>query len=246
MHVFADITESDIILSMPRKRPPNRLDQIADSATEVFIQQGFGQARIAEIAARSRVGPGTIYLYADSKDALYDLALRRSLEDPTLWELTLPHPAPDPGAVADAAWRCIQNAAHFPRLWLAADSSAPPAGISAEVDNILGELYGWLHRYRRAIKLIERSARDWPDVAQVFYRRFWRGGVRRVADYLGRRMEEGVLPRRTDPTAAAHMVAEVLTWAAVHRYWADGVSVSEDDVTMTIQPMLRSALMGSA
>ena len=231
---------------MPRKRPPNRIDQIADAATEVFIQQGFIRAPIAAIAAKARVGSGTIYLYAESKEALFDLALRRSLEDPLVWDLRLPHPTPAPGMVAEQAWRCLQNAAHFPRLWLAADSSAPPdPEVGEEVTGVLTELYAWLHRYRRAIKLLESSATDWPDVGQVFHRRFWRGGIRRVADYLGRRMREGAIPRRNDELAAAHLVVETLTWMAVHRHWTEEGSAprEEEVVTSTVLPMLRAAIL---
>ncbi|HEV8150597.1 MAG TPA: helix-turn-helix domain-containing protein [Gemmatimonadales bacterium] len=231
---------------MPRTRPHNRLDIISDAATAVFIRNGFAAAGVAEIAREARVGPGTIYLYAASKDALFDLALRRALEDPTVWTMVLPHPAPLPGAVADAAWRCLQNAAHFPQLWLAAESPSPPlADLRREVEGIIGELYGWLHRYRRAIKLVERCAGEWPDVAQVFHRRFWRGGIRRVADYLGRRMQEGRLPRRSDPNAAAHLLVESLAWMAVHRHWSsEGAALAEASAAETAQHMLLDAVLG--
>jgi AcrR family transcriptional regulator len=229
---------------MPRKRPQNRLDTIADAATETFISKGFAAAGIAQIALSAKVGPGTLYLYAESKDALFDLALRRALEDPTVWTIDLPHASPAPGQVADAAWRCIQAAAHFPQLWLAADS-APPADLREEVEGIIGELYTWLHRYRRAIKLAERCAGDWPDVAQVFHRRFWRGGIRRVADYLGRRMGEGVLPARRDASSAAHLLVEALAWMAVHRHWSsEGAELAETTSAETAQSMMLDAIMG--
>jgi AcrR family transcriptional regulator len=203
---------------MARTRAPNRIDHIADAATEVFILQGYTQAKIAQIAERARVGPGTIYLYAAGKEALFDLALRRALEDPTVWTLTLPHPTPAPGAVSDALWRCLQNAAHFPQLWLAAESH-PPTDRVAEVEGIIRELYRWLHRYRRAIELVGKTGGDWPALSQIFHKRFWRGGVRRLADYLQRRGREGILPARSDYLAAAHLVIESLTWMAVHREW---------------------------
>ena len=212
---------------MPRKRPHDRLDRIADAATEVFIQHGFDGAKISQVAVRAGVGPGTIYLYAASKEGLFDLALRRALEDPTVWSLALPHPTPAPGAVADALWRCLQNAAHFPQLWLAAESP-PPDDVAREVEGIVRELYTWLHRYRRPIQLVVRCAPDWPDLAQLFYRRFWRGGVRRLAEYLRRRIKEGRLPARGDPLAAAHFVVESLAWMAVHREWApDGAEIRD-------------------
>jgi len=229
---------------MPRTRPHDRIDKIADAATETFILNGYALAKITQIAERARVGPGTIYLYASSKEALYDLALRRALQDPTVWSLTLPHPTPEPGAVADAAWRCLQNAAQFPQLWLALES-APPRDVAAEVRGILLELYQWLHRYRRAIELVGQTAGDRPDVAQVFYRRFWRGGIRRVADYLGRRVSEGELPARGPALASAHLVVESLTWMAVHREWApDGAVVSEKSAEETVVAMLVPAICG--
>jgi len=229
---------------MPRKRPHDRLDTIADSATEVFIRHGFAAAGVAQIAREAKVGPGTIYLYAASKDALFDLAVRRAFEDPTVWTMILPHPIPLPGEVAGAVWRCLQNAAHFPQLWLATESS-PPQDIAGEAGGIIAELYAWLHRYRRGIKLVDRCAGEWPGVAQVFQRRFWRGGVRRVADYLKRRMQEGVLPPRADPVAEAHLLIQSLAWMAVHRHWAsEGAELAEETSAHTAQQVLLAGLLG--
>jgi AcrR family transcriptional regulator len=229
---------------MPRVKAANRIDHIADAATEVFILHGYSTAKIAQIAERARVGPGTIYLYADGKEALFDLAIRRAMEDPSVWTMVFPHPAPEPGAVADALWRCLQNASHFPQLWLATESP-PPESIVAEVEGILRELYRWLHRYRRAIKLVERCRGEWPDVSQVFFRRFWRGGIRRLADYLQRRTKEGMLPARPDHLAAAHLIVESLTWMAVHREWAsDGAMIPSSTAEETAVRILVPGVCG--
>ncbi|MGH7562351.1 MAG: TetR/AcrR family transcriptional regulator, partial [Gemmatimonadales bacterium] len=65
---------------MPRKRLLSRIDDIADAGTDVFARRGFAPARIGEIAQIARVGLGTVYLYAEGKEALFDLALRRAFE----------------------------------------------------------------------------------------------------------------------------------------------------------------------
>src|ERR1043166_3215532 len=238
------MTGSVIIPTMPRRRPHDRLDRIADSATEVFIQHGFDGAKVSQVARLAQISPGTVYLYAESKEALFDLALRRALEDPTVWSLSLPHHTPAPGAVADALWRCLQNAAAFPQLWRAAGSAAP-VSVTREVEGIVGEIYAWLHRYRRAIQLVDNCAGDWPQVARLFYRRFWRGGARRLADYLRRRIGEGKLPARGDPLAAARFVIESLAWMAVHREWAlDGAEIHDAQAEATAIALLVPAIVG--
>ncbi|NOT07858.1 MAG: TetR/AcrR family transcriptional regulator [Gemmatimonadales bacterium] len=227
---------------MPRKRQPDRIDKIADAATATFIRDGFALAKVSQIAHAAGVGPGTLYLYAEGKEALFDLALRRAFEDPTLWDLKLPHPSPLPGALADHLWRCLQNAAHFPLLWLGTESP-PPEDPAIEVEGILRELYSWLFRYRRGIQLLGRCAGDWPEAGQVFHRRFWRGGVRRIGDYLVRRMSEGAIPARGDGLASAHFVVESVAWMAVHREWsADGADISGDLALRTTLELLVPAL----
>jgi AcrR family transcriptional regulator len=179
-----------------------------------------------------------VYLYAESKEALFDLAVRRSWEDPLIWGIPLPHRSPERGEIADHLWRCLQNAAQFPRLWLAIDSPVPtPREVRAEMEGILHELADWLHRYRKAIMLIERSASDWPDLAQVFTRRFWRGGVHRIADYLGRRAGGA------NSVVLAHVTVETLRWAMVHRHWSeDSAGLPAEPVKSIVDAMLLHAL----
>ncbi len=230
---------------MPRRRPPTRLDGIADAATAIFIRSGFASARVAEVAREAGIGPGTVYLYAEGKDALFDLALRRGFEDPTLFRLRLPHRVPSREETADHLWRCLRNAAHFPLLWVAAESPPPPgAQVIAEVRGIVDELYRWLFRYRKGIELVNRCGTDWPEVARVFHRRFWRGGVRRVGDYLTRRAGEGALASGVDGRAAAPLVVEALAWIAVHRFWApDPAPLDDETAAATAGILLTRALV---
>jgi AcrR family transcriptional regulator len=53
-----------------------RLRAILDAALEEFFEQGFAAARLDSIAERAGVGKGTVYLYFDSKEALFEEAAR--------------------------------------------------------------------------------------------------------------------------------------------------------------------------
>jgi AcrR family transcriptional regulator len=54
-----------------------RMNDILAAALEEFFQQGFAAARLDAIAERAGIGKGTIYLYFDSKEALFEEAVLR-------------------------------------------------------------------------------------------------------------------------------------------------------------------------
>jgi AcrR family transcriptional regulator len=55
---------------MPRPLDPNRRNDILCAARAVFLEHGYAGARMAEIAARTGVATGTLYLSFPSKEAL--------------------------------------------------------------------------------------------------------------------------------------------------------------------------------
>jgi AcrR family transcriptional regulator len=55
---------------MPRKQDSTRRDTIIKAARNVFLRDGFDEAKMADIAAEAGVAPGTLYLYFPSKEKL--------------------------------------------------------------------------------------------------------------------------------------------------------------------------------
>src|SRR4029453_15836008 len=46
--------------------------QIMEGAREVFLSQGFDAASMGELARKARVSKGTLYVYFDSKERLFE------------------------------------------------------------------------------------------------------------------------------------------------------------------------------
>ena len=55
---------------------------IRAAALEVFIEKGFAEARLDDVAARAGVAKGTIYLYFASKEALFEALVRAAVSGP--------------------------------------------------------------------------------------------------------------------------------------------------------------------
>jgi AcrR family transcriptional regulator len=64
-----------------------RQSEIITAASKVFAEKGYMAATVDEIAARAALAKGTLYLYFDSKEQVYNAVLANDLE--TLRRLTL-------------------------------------------------------------------------------------------------------------------------------------------------------------
>jgi AcrR family transcriptional regulator len=53
---------------MARPADPQRRADILRAAREVFLERGFSEARLSDIAQRAGIVPSTLYLYFDSKE----------------------------------------------------------------------------------------------------------------------------------------------------------------------------------
>jgi AcrR family transcriptional regulator len=211
---------------MARTRSPQRVEDIAEAAMQVFLEQGYQRARMSEIARRAGVSPGLLYSYAASKEALFSLALQRELGLDTR-ELELPVPDLDPAEMAAMVRRALREVGSIPTLDAAANI-ARPSDAAAELAAIVGEHYDRIDRYRRVIKLVERSALDRPELADQYYARGRRPFVRRLGAYIEQRVATGDFAPVPDPDVAARYVIEVVAWFANHRHGDRGGNAIDD------------------
>jgi AcrR family transcriptional regulator len=55
---------------------------ILDAALAIFVEQGFASARLDDVAERAGVAKGTLYLYFESKQALFEALVRTGIAAP--------------------------------------------------------------------------------------------------------------------------------------------------------------------
>ncbi len=224
---------------MARSIPPDRFQQLVDCATQVFIERGYAHTQMADVAAAMGVAKGTLYLYVESKEALFDLVVRsadaeRSLTTPR----TLPLRTPRPGATLQHVRQRVATQTPLPAL-LAALGRKRVTDPRAELTAIVRELYHTLSTNRRAIKLMDRSAQFHPELAAVWFTGARGALMEALATYLGSRIKLKMFRAVPDTAVAARVILEtVVTWA-VHRHWdpspqAIDEQVAEDTVVQFI------------
>src|SRR6266702_1539763 len=62
-----------------KRRKDARPGEIVAAALEVFGERGFAATKLADVARRAGVTQGTVYLYFDSKEALFKAVVRETI-----------------------------------------------------------------------------------------------------------------------------------------------------------------------
>jgi AcrR family transcriptional regulator len=217
---------------------------LVDVATGVFIGQGYRHTRMEDVAEALGVAKGTLYLYVENKEALFDLVCRsadQQFESPK----ELPVKSPPPGSTVRYIAERLAAGQVMPALAEALDGRKRDA--EEELAGIVGDIYDALARNRVGIKLLDRSARDLPDLW-----RLWFGGARTflvdaLIHYLSARVQSGDLRALIDASIAARFVVETCAFWAVHRHWDVGrPEVPEDTIRASVIDLVKEALINPA
>jgi len=215
------------------RRParPDRLAALIDAATRVFISQGYRRTQMADVAQALGVAKGTLYLYVESKEALFDLVVRHTSGQVDVDAVvpTLPLPTPPAGATLAEVKRRLTERDMIPALGAALEGPARGA-VRSELEGILRELFAVLFANRLAIKLVDRCATDHPELAALW---FMEGRVRqldRLVHYLGTPSRRPALRSFPDDRVAARIAIETITFWAVHRHWDPAPQPIDDQV----------------
>jgi AcrR family transcriptional regulator len=208
---------------VPAKRSAHeRFPEVINAAVRVFARDGYRSAHMSDVAREVGLSEAALYRYVDSKEGLFVLAI---------WHALLLEPLPgedDPDGEfpltalsLDEMIRQVHEfvAAEVPFGTLAvALRTADPGDPRAELQQIMRELFTLEEQTARAADMIERSARELPELADLLNTGLRRPVLDALTQYLDSRAKAGALRVTPDTAATARLVLETLTWFARHRH----------------------------
>jgi len=202
---------------VPPRRTPERLLAIVDAATAVFAQTGFAATQMLDVAAAAGVSVGTLYNYIEGKGALLLLCAERPFADITQGR-DLPVPTPDRADLIARLDKTLTEHVRVDALERALSAGVERGAIDPQLRAIVGELFDLIATTRVAADAMERSAREAPDLGELFYRRVRLRLLDQLVDYCHQIDGIRPLPDPVTPELAARFVLETVTWWARHRH----------------------------
>ncbi|QLQ24015.1 MAG: TetR/AcrR family transcriptional regulator [Dechloromonas sp.] len=163
-----------------RRRKEARPSELTAAALALFVEKGFAATRLEEIAIRAGVSKGTLYLYFDSKDALFKAVIQEGIV-PVVAEGEAIAARHD-GSAVELLERLLEN-------WWSRIGETEYAGIP---------------------KLMIAEARNFPDVARFYYENVIRRGRALIGAALERGMASGEFRRLEVETTIEVVIAPIL------------------------------------
>jgi AcrR family transcriptional regulator len=211
-----------------------RFPEVIAAAVRVFTQEGYRAARMRDVARAAGLSEAALYRYVESKEGLFVLAIRHALlleampaEDPDGTDaddgldgpeaVRFPLKPPPLAEMISQAREFVAAEVPFGSLAAALDGPVP-ADPAAELETVMRELFTLESQTREAADMIERSARELPELADLLNSGLRRPVLAAMTNYLARRASTGTLRATPDTPATARLVLETLTWFARHRY----------------------------
>ena len=208
-----------------------RFPEVIAAAVRVFARDGYRSARMSDVAREVGLSEAALYRYVDGKEGLFVLAIRHALlleplpgqDDPGG---EFPLTAPSLAEMICQAREFVAAEVPFGALAeaLRPDDPADPADVgdpgdpAGELQLIIRELFTLEEQTARAADMIERSARELPELADLLNTGLRRPVLDALTRYLDHRAKVGKLRQTPDTAATARLVLETLTWFARHRH----------------------------
>jgi AcrR family transcriptional regulator len=194
-----------------------RLKELIRCATEVFCNYGYKQTQMTDIAKAMGIAAGTLYLYVESKEALFDFAIRYGIENGIEQPLpSFPIPTPKAGSTIAYLKKLLSQQVQWPKLTDAL-TKKEVEDPRAELLDIIQELYAFMLGKRWGLFLIARSAVDFPELTEIFITKLRKKLLKDLTNYIQMRVNKGQFLPLTNANISAIFLTESIVWAVIHR-----------------------------
>jgi AcrR family transcriptional regulator len=215
---------------VPRSIPAGRFAQLIAAATKTFVARGYRLTQMADVAETLGVAKGTLYGYVESKEALFDAAVRfadghGAAPQPS----DLPLATPPAGSTVRYIQERLHEEARDMVLVAVLSGRKVSRTRADELEHVIRDLYQRMSKNRRALKLVDRCAIDHPELASVWFEQGRYGQVALLASYLETCVAKGRIRAVPNVQLAARMLLETIALWAIHMPWDPSPRPFADD-----------------
>jgi len=197
----------------PRVTPKNRIPDIVRAAIAVFSRKGYRLTQMEEIAEEAEVSKATLYYYFKNKVHLFQYVLQNSGS-----EGNGDNPPPEssqPKSERDLLLllkKRLREGSRLESVGKLLSRKAEEVDLASEIAEVLEELWDITERNRIQIVILEKSAFEFPELAEIYDKYARRQVLFQLEEYLTARIRQGVVRSLQSVPATARFITEALAW----------------------------------
>ena len=181
-----------------------RLKAIYESASTLFIRQGYSRTQISHIAQAVGVSVGTIYHDFSGKKEIMQFVLKCTIE-PDFMEKNLKRP------INEEAFEGLEREIEETFTTVLRDFSERSARPETSFSAFISDAFDLVARYAAGLLFIEKNQYEFEKLAG-YYRDFRNRFFETMTFYFNRYIERGVIRKPQFPQHAVSHIIETITW----------------------------------
>lgn len=201
-----------------QRRPEDRPTEILDAALLVFSEQGYARTKLEEVARKAGVSKGTVYLYFESKEALFRAMVRNYVGEAlvAVREIVRQHQGTSEALllqIMDVIWTSMRS-----------------------------------EKKARLSKLVHSEMANFPELARFYFAEVVIPSREMVSEIITRGIKRGEFGKVDPDLTGRTICVTLLQWASNQRYLKqyDSVHFSDAEVFAGVSELLIRGLKSGA
>lgn len=189
-----------------------RITSIYETATKLFIQQGYSKTQISHIAKAIGVSVGTIYHDFTGKEEIMHFILKCTI-DPEFIERDFKKP------ITDDLFNGLENELIKAFEQSSEEFSANLNNQTYSFENLISDAFDMLYKYAAGCLFIEKNQLDCKRLAE-YYRNYRKSFFTTMTQYIQAFIERGIVRQLKYVELTTNLIIEILTWWAMDMRYA--------------------------
>ena len=203
----------------------DRIKSIADSATSLFLQQGYSKTQISHIAKAVGVSVGTIYLDCTGKKEIMHFILKCTLDSNFInREFSKP--------ITDDLFASLENdiVEMFEQTGNDLTRHLASHAEDYNLEALVSDVFDMMSKYAVIFLFIEKNQFDFKFLAE-HYKQYRKRFIEVMTQYMTEFIEQGTVRPLENLELTTALIIEILSWWAMDARY---ISFEKQDIPLDI------------
>ena len=197
---------------MTNENQKERLINIANAATIIFVEKGYKNTQMINVAQHLNVSVGTLYIYIKSKKALYDITLMSIFDNNFYNKIqNLPFEGIEHNILLEQYVHKVFN-----KYISDYKNIIEKKDIDNDFEIVISSIFTLMTNYWPGMSIFEKGDDSWPKFSKYYF------NIRSeyfdlLKIYIEKKISQNIIRPLENIDIYSRLIIETIAWFAIHR-----------------------------